>query len=244
MQAVLLAAGMATRLRPLTDESPKCLLDVGGKSILERALGELFSVGVDELVIVTGYRSAMIREHVSSRFPGLPVRWVHNGRFAETNNAYSLMLTESAVPGEFLLLDGDILFPAMLIRALVEHKGRPCLALSRHECGEEEIKVECDSSGLVVDISKTVDTAKAVGESIGFELFDEGTRNSLFGTLHKRVVDERRENEFYEASFKEMIEGGLAFHAVDTTPFLAMEIDTIEDLENARKTFLPKVLAS
>jgi choline kinase len=234
MQSVLLAAGMATRLRPLTDRCPKCLLEIGGKSLLQRAVENLIEVGADELVMVLGYRAEMIRSRMAQRFPGLRVRYIENERFDETNNAYSLLLTESAVPGGFLLLDSDILFPSELLSALLAHPARPCVALDRHGCGAEEIKIVCEPSGRMTDISKTVDPRAAAGESIGFELFDKASRDHLFGTLRKRVLGERRENEFYEASFKEMIEGGRAFYAVDTSAWPAMEIDTIEDLERAR----------
>jgi choline kinase len=237
MQAVLLAAGMSTRLRPLTDRCPKCLLDVGGKSILQRAVENLVAVGVDELVLVTGYKFEMIRAHMAERFPALRVAWINNDRFAETNNAYSLMLAESAAPGGFLLLDSDILFPAELIRSLFSCPDRPCIALYRHACGEEEIKIACDASGWMTDISKTVDPREAAGESIGFELFDRQSRDRLFRTLRHRIVDEKRVNEFYEASFKEMVEEGQSFRAVDISAWPALEVDTLEDLAQARSMF-------
>jgi choline kinase len=237
MQAVLLAAGMATRLRPLTDLSPKCLLDVGGKSILQRAVENLVAVGVDEVVIVTGYRPGMIRAHMAERFPSLRVRWINNDRYAETNNAYSLMLAEPEAPGEFLLLDSDILFPAELIRSLLACPDRPCIALHRHECGEEEMKIVCGESGWVTDVAKTIDPRKAAGESIGFELFDRSSRDRLFETLRRRIVDEKRENEYYEASFKEMVDHGFGFRTVDISSWPATEVDTIEDLERARSLF-------
>jgi choline kinase len=237
MRAVLLAAGLSKRLRPLTDHCPKCLLDVGGKSILQRAVENLVSVGVDELVLVTGYKREMVQAHVAERFPALPVRWINNGRFAETNNAYSLLLAEPEATGEFLLLDSDILFPVELIRVLIACPDRPCIALYRHACGEEEIKIACDDSGRMTDVSKTIDPREAAGESIGFELFDRRSRDSLFRTLRRRVVDEKRENEFYEASFKAMVEEGCDFRAVDISSWPAMEVDTVEDLEQARSLF-------
>jgi choline kinase len=237
MQAILLAAGMATRLRPLTAERPKCLLDVGGKSILERTLGNVIACGVDEAVIVTGFKAEMIRDEVGEKFPALKVAWVHNERFAETNNAYSLLLSEAAAAESFLLLDSDILFPAGLLRELMACPERPCLALDRHPCSAEEIKVLVDGRGYLLDIGKGIEPAAAAGESIGFELFSPPSRDELFATLRKRVVAERRENEFYEASFKEMVERGTAFKAVDTSAYPAMEVDSVQDLERARERF-------
>ena len=241
MKVVLLAAGMAQRLRPLTDLCPKCLLDVGGRSILETAVDALLQFHLTEFVIVTGYRGEMIRERVETRYPKISVTWVTNERYAETNNAYSLMLTETAVSGDFLLLDSDILFPPELVARMLGCHDLPSIALDRHPCGEEEIKILLDPDGRVRDIGKDVDPSRAAGESIGIEIFSDAARQELFRTLHKRIVVEKRENEFYEASFRQMIQSGSEFRAVDTTDFPAMEIDSAEDLQRARARYPAKV---
>ena len=237
MKVVLLAAGSAQRLRPLTDFCPKCLLDVGGRSILDRAFESLTPFGLRDFVIVTGYKSKMIKEHVSAKFPELSVTWIMNERYAETNNAYSLMLAKDAARGAFLLLDSDILFPPRLVQKLLDCADMPCIALDRHPCGEEEIKVLLDVHDNVLDIGKGIEASKAAGESVGIEIFSEIAGRQLFRTLQKRIVHERHENEFYEASFKEMIGQGTKFRAVDVTGFSAMEIDSAEDLERARLRF-------
>jgi choline kinase len=241
MQVVLLAAGMAQRLRPLTDLCPKCLLDVGGKSVLERAMDALMQFGLADFVIVTGYKASMIRERVEERYPKLFVAWTTNERYAETNNAYSLMLAESAVKGEFLLLDSDILFPSALVKKMLECHDLPSIALDRHPCGGEEIKVLLDAHGYVSDIGKDIEPSQAAGESIGIEVFSDAARQELFRTLRQRIVSEMRENEFYEASFKQMIGNGTKFRTVDTTEFAAMEIDSVEDLERARERYTADV---
>ena len=237
MQAVLLAAGMATRLRPLTNACPKCLLPVNGRSILDRALDVLGGAGLRDVVIVTGFHEEMIRAAVARRTDGVRVEWISNARYAETNNAYSLREAEPAVHGAFLLVDSDILFPLELVRALQECPHRPCLALDRHPCGPEEIKVLVDPDGFLTDIGKDVAPERAAGESIGVEIFSAEARDELFDTLRRRVGDQGRENEFYEASFREMIGRGTRFLAVDTSRFPAMEIDSAEDLERAGLAF-------
>jgi choline kinase len=82
-------------------------------------------------------------------------------------------------------------------------------------------------------IGKEIDPARAAGESIGIEIFSDLVRQELSRTLFKRITTEGRENEFYQASFKEMIQNGTRFHIVETTEFAAMEIDSIEDLRKA-----------
>ena len=88
MKAVILAAGCATRLRPHTDDTPKCLLPVAGVPILRRAITTLLRCGIDSFVIGTGYLEHMVRDSVARWFPNLDVTFVTNSNFRSTNNAY------------------------------------------------------------------------------------------------------------------------------------------------------------
>src|SRR5512141_2918308 len=113
MKAVILAAGCATRLRPLSDDTPKTLLPVGGVPILRRTMTSLLRCGFDQFVIGTGYLEHMVREAVASWFPPgtLDVSFVTNPDFRSTNNAYSLLLMREQVENDgFILLDGDVVF--------------------------------------------------------------------------------------------------------------------------------------
>lgn len=235
MQAVILAAGMATRLKPLTDKTPKCLLELSPKRpILDYMLTGLIAQGLTRLVMVTGFEAGQIESFIKSRFPALETVFVHNPDFETTNNAYSLLLAQHEVKGGFILLDSDIVFDPRIIGALKNEKGRPVLAVNCHPCGDEEIKVRVNENFQIQEISKKVDPAKTMGESIGIELFCEKSARILFETLEKRMIKENRINEFYEASFEEMIVQGHDFYACDVTEFPAMEIDFAEDLEKAR----------
>ena len=84
MIAVILAAGMATRLRPLTDDRPKCLLQVGTKTLLARTIDALVENAISELVIVTGYRGEMIRQAVEAAYPALNVHYIDNADYRTT----------------------------------------------------------------------------------------------------------------------------------------------------------------
>ena len=99
MKTVILAAGIASRLRPLTDTTPKCLLKIGEKCILEMTIENLIEINNHEIIIVTGYRENMIREFVSRRFPALKVTYIYNNLYTSTNNIYSLWLTKDHVLG-------------------------------------------------------------------------------------------------------------------------------------------------
>lgn len=233
MIAVILAAGMATRLRPLTDDRPKCLLQVGTKTLLARTIDALVENAISELVIVTGYRGEMIRQAVEAAYPALNVHYIDNADYRTTNNIYSLWLAKPFVDGhETLLLDSDILLDASLIRAILNAEGST-LALNRHTLGEEEMKIVTTPDGRMVEISKTCDPQKAVGESVGVEKMTADYTSALFRELAKMIVVEGLSGIFYEQAFQRLIAQGHTFNIIDTTDYFSMELDTVADFELA-----------
>ena len=92
MKALILAAGMASRLRPLTANTPKCLLKIGERCLLQRSIDALIASGIDELVIVTGFLREKIESFVASHYPNLKVKFIFNEVFDSTYNIYSLWL--------------------------------------------------------------------------------------------------------------------------------------------------------
>ncbi len=286
MIAVILAAGMASRLRPLTDDKPKCLLEIGNRCLLQRTMDALVAAGIDEYVVVTGYRGEMIRQFLTEHYNLMPmsflpsegrltIHFVDNPDYATTNNIYSLWLTRPYVNGsDFLLLDSDILFdPAVVERVLqqdrahhhdssplaveglgVYHHDSPpllgeglgagsVLALSRHELGEEEIKVIIDEAGKVAELSKTCSISKAIGESIGIEKITVDYSLALFQELRLMINGEKLVDVFYERAFERLIPQGYQFGIVDTTDLFSIELDTVEDFQNAQK-LIPAALYS
>lgn len=231
MKAVILAAGSATRLRPYSDDTPKTLLPVGGVPILRRTMTSLLRCGFDQFVIGTGYLEHMVRDAVGSWFPGVDVTFVTNPEFRSTNNAYSLyLMREHIEDGAFILLDGDVVFDLGVIEELVE-RGPDCLAVrSVGELGLEEVKVTADNEDRVLAIGKHVPVRSAMGESVGIELFSAASSRKLFAALHARVHEQGLVNEYYEASFQQILDEGATLYGVDIGSMYASEIDTIDDL--------------
>lgn len=234
MKALILAAGMATRLRPLTDNTPKCLLTLGGRTLLGRALDALKAAGLSEVVIVTGFMREKIEEFVRENYADMSVEFIHNEPYASTNNIYSLWLARPAVDGEsVLLLDSDILFDPRVIVRLQESSFPSCLAMNDHPLGQEEIKVVADGEGYVAEIGKTCEIEASVGESIGIEKMSAEYVGALYEELGRMIGDEGLTGIFYEAAFERLIPQGHRFGIVDTTDLLAMELDTVEDFRHA-----------
>ena len=236
MQAIILAAGLSKRLRPITDYAPKCLLKVGGKTLLEMTINNIIKNGINEFVMVTGYREDMIKGFISKNFPDLNIAYITNSDYENNNNSYSLWMTKDYINGPSILLDSDILFDYRIISKLLESPHTDCLAVNtNHSLGEEEIKVIIDSANKIQHIGKDLNPAKSYGESIGIEKFSPDFFKELGEVLERKIVRENNVNEFYEASFQELYDKGNTMYAVDVSEYKSLEIDFPEDLIRAEE---------
>ena len=237
MIGVVLAAGMASRLRPLTNDRPKCLLTVGSRTLLQRTFDALIAAGIKEFVVVTGYRGEMIRYFLDEQYAdaNLTFHFLHNADYQNNNNIFSLWMTRDIVRGkEFILLDSDILFDPKIITRMVQEPGT-ALALNRHELGDDEIQVIVDEQNRADELSTVCSIADAVGESVGIEKMDAEYSEALFAELDKMIVEEKMVNVFYEKAFERLIPQQHCFHIVDTTNFFSIELDTVEDFNSAKQ---------
>ncbi len=237
MKAIILAAGTASRLRPLTLHTPKCLLKVGERTLLGRSMDALISNGIREFVIVTGYLHEQIEDFVQQTYGNsISVRFIHNKDYETTNNIYSLWLARPEAEGkEVLLLDSDLLYDAEIVKRVLADKHENVLTLIRHELGEEEMKVVMDKDGAITEISKTCNPALAAGESLGIERMGQSYTTALYKELETMMEKEHLENTFYELAFLRLIAKGSTFFVLDVTDLFSCELDTVEDFENAKE---------
>ena len=237
MYGVILAAGMAKRLRPLTDTKPKCLLTVDGKTLLQRTVDAMLQAGITEFVVVTGYRADQIRDFLTDNYGAQKVKFtfLHNSDYEHNNNIYSLWMSGEVVRGcDFLLMDSDILCDPETVLTIASCE-ESALAVNRHELGEEEMKVVVDGDMHITEISKTCNPANAMGESVGIEKINANYSEALFRELDQMILNEKLINIFYERAFERLIPQGHTFRVVDTTDFFSYEIDTPEDYERAQQ---------
>lgn len=238
IRAVLLAAGQATRLRPLTDNCPKCLLPVGAETILTRSVRLLADRGVRRFTVVDGFCGDQIRSALTAGFPALDLTFVRNADYATTNNAWSLMLADCRGDEAMFLLDSDIVFEPAVLDAILDHPAPSRLGLrTTGGFGAEEMKVRLGDGGLVAELTKEMPVSAAAGESVGLEVFAPDFVAALHAVLQRRMHREGRVNEYYEESFTELARAGHAISPVDLGPLLCMEIDTADDLADARRAF-------
>lgn len=238
--AVLLCAGGATRLRPLTDDRPKALLDVGGETILARAVRLLLEHGVRELVIATGYREEAVRAALA----GSPakVTFCPNPHFASTQNSVSLYHCAGAVGGRaFFKLDGDVLFHRAVLARLDADPAALSVAVDRKaNLGDEEMKVVADGNRIRA-FGKKLDPRQCAGESIGIEKLDASFGQQLFAALGA-AVDRGQTDLYYEDVYGDLVSSGADARAIDVSDLPWIEIDTPEDLAAARRAIAERKL--
>ena len=246
MIGVILAAGMAKRLRPLTDTKPKCLLKVGNRTLLERTVRAMQQAGITEFVVVTGYRGDQIRSFLENldnldHLEKPSFTFLHNADYEHNNNIYSLWMAGEVVRGkDFLLMDSDILCDPAAVVCIAQMQ-EPALALNRHELGEEEIKVIVDADGHITEINKTCNPADAIGESVGIEKMTAAYSEAIYKELDQMITKEGLIDIFYERAFERLIPQGYTFKVVDTTDYFSYELDTPEDFQRAQE-LIPEAL--
>jgi choline kinase len=237
-QAIILAAGTGTRLRPLTDDRPKCLIEVGPKTILERLLHQLAQGGVQRALIITGYRAEAIQAHLQKSPPPLEVVLVPNPRYETTNNAMSLFMAKPVIGNDgFVLCDGDVVLrPGPVAKLLQEPCDCALLVEAKKGMGAEEMKAIVDQRGRVVQLAKTLDPSLCLGESIGVQKVG-APHTPLLWEILSHMMQNGRDGAYYEEAFQQMIDRGVTFRttSVDTSDWT--EIDDLADLEDARARF-------
>lgn len=231
--ALLLAAGMGSRLHPLTKDAPKCLTTVGGLPILERLICNLRDQGFERLVVVIGHLGNCIREFLDKKAGDMRIDYIYSPEYRTTNNIYSLWLAREHIREPFLLVESDLVFDVSMLTDMLQPDK---IAVSR-------LLPWMNGTTVTVGSGRQV-TAFHVGGGEG-DTSHYKTVNiySLSLPSWDRVIKRLdhyisagRVNEYYEAVFTEMAaDGTLSFEAVFFDPDHWYEIDTIADLNEAAK---------
>ncbi len=238
MKAIILVAGIGNRLSSRVTDRPKCLVEVGDRTILDWQLQHLRACGVRDVVLVTGYLREMVQDHVQA-YGDMDFSFIVNDRFSETNTAYSLYLARHEMTDEFLYLNGDVFFHPEVVRRLLTACEPNVLAMERKQCGEEEVKAVLDGTRITA-ISKTVDPKSAYGEFIGVARFSRGIGPFFRATLERVIEKENKWTDFFEKALDAMA-AKVEFTALDITDLPCVEIDFPQDLDHARKSVLPRI---
>lgn len=239
MKIIILTAGVGSRIRPLTDNKPKSLLEVNGKPILQRMLENINALGIKDVIIVTGYLEDQIKKFALDNFPNLNFSFITNDKYEETNTAYSLNLTKDLVrEDDFIKFDADVVFELDVLKKLINSPFETALCIDKNiHLDKEEVKVITDESDLVLEVGKKLDPTKAKGESIGIEKIEKNAGKILFEKLGKLLENKNNWNEYYDDSYTTLVNEGVKFGAVDISGLKWVEIDTHNDYQRAQEIF-------
>lgn len=188
VKTLILSAGQGKRLSPLTDDRPKCLVELAGRTVLEWQLRHLYQAGVTEAVVVTGFRSDMVEAEVARiALPGMTIRTLYNPFYSVTDNLATCWLArEEMRGGPFMILNGDTLFEPEIAKRLISAPAAPItVTVDRKDDGvydSDDMKVLTEGDALRA-IGKTITEYDA--ESIGFLRFDAEGSALFIETLEK-----------------------------------------------------------
>lgn len=246
-RAIVLAAGRGSRLHTLTSDAPKCLTEIGGEPLLERALKALASQGITEAVVVIGYMGQIVRDRIGTHFAGISIVYVNAPDYASTNNIRSLWDARAYLDQDVVLLEADIAFDAEVVETLLAHDGSSA-AVAPYE--------PALSGTVVLRNRATQITSIILGSEQGPE-FD--TRNT-FKTVNIYVLREPmlkeqllplldefiaagRTNEYYETVMRDCVadpRSEMDFAALDISASRWSEVDDDRDLEATEFLFLSR----
>jgi choline kinase len=238
VKGLVLAAGPGRRLHPLTDALPKTLLPLrDGRTILDLALANLRAVGLEEVVVVTGFAAERVEQRAADleRRHRVRLELVFNERAEEWNNAYSLWLAREAFACGALLVNGDTVHPQSVEESLLAARGPGVLlAVDREKrLADEEMKVLLNGDGTLARINKALDPASAAGEYIGLALIEPAAAEELADALE--ATWRRDPSLYYEDGFQELADRGGKIHVVPIGAVDWVEVDDHADLARAQE---------
>ena len=245
-RALILAAGRGNRLQPLTADIPKCLVEIGGESLLERALRALASQDVVEAVIVVGYKGGVIRDRLGSRFAGIDIRYVEAPDYATTNNIRSLWDARDYLDQDLLLLEADIAFDPTVIASLLNNPGNSIAVAPYHRTLSGTV-VRRDSHGRVTEFTLGADQDKRFNTNHTFKtvniylLREKLLRKEILPRLC-RAIDAGQVQDYYESIFRDCVDDKtlVDLAAIDVSASRWCEIDDDRDRDAAEFLFMER----
>jgi glucose-1-phosphate thymidylyltransferase len=198
MQAVVLAAGEGTRLRPLTEDKPKGMVEVDGQPILSHCFDQLVELGADELIVVVGYLKEKIIDHYGDEYEGVPITYTHQRD--QQGLAHALLTAEDHIDDDFMLILGDNIFNANLedvVRRQQEDRADAAFLVEEVAWEEASRYGVCDTNkyGEVTDVIEKPDDPPSNLVMTGFYTFTP----AIFHACHLVQPSNRGEYEISEA---------------------------------------------
>lgn len=235
IQSIILAAGIGSRLRPITLEKPKCMVKVNGIPIIEHQIRAYLKSGIERksIHVVVGYKSDFIKDFINANYPGIKI--IENNNFLSTNNMYSLYLTLKELiinDSSFLLIsNGDCVYDPAIINNLVMSQEFDLITCDSSSHIEESMKIKLKND-KIIDISKEIPEEFAYAVSIDLYKIGFQSLQKLIEILETYILEKKELNLWTEVALKDLLNYS-KFRPFDINGMKWVEIDNFEDLAEA-----------
>ena len=238
MKAIILAAGIGSRLQPMTSNKPKCLIEVAGRPILDYQIRSYASAGIKDIIIIVGYKSEQVIDFCR-HIEGVNIKTIENTNYEVTNNMYSLYLAFDDLVGKtFVLSNGDVIFDEQIACSIVHSEIKDLIATDHGKYLEESMKITVNHMGLVDNISKTIPSQLAYGNSIDLYKFSAESSEIFFMQIKDIIEKDGNLNDWTEVALQKLLRTRrLSMRPFDIAKRRWVEIDNYEDLALADKLF-------
>ena len=205
MKTIILSAGQGKRLLPLTAETPKCLLPIQGKKLIEWQIDALFAAGIDRVSVVTGFGADQVERLLTRRYGAGRITFINNPEFAETDNLVSCWMARNEMNEDFFLLNGDTLFEIAVVRRVLSRAAHPVTVVTTHKphYDADDMKVTLEGQRLI-NIGKDLEPEKTDGESIGMIFFQEEGPALFRRELEKAMGDPSSSRKWYLSVIRDL----------------------------------------
>ncbi len=243
MKAIVLSAGLGRRLRPTTEELPKCLLPVNvDLPVLELQLRALAQCGIRRVTVMVGYGAEKVERFLATHSPAdIEVQTRYNPFFATTNTVVTCWLAIPEMTEDFVLLNGDTLFETEILRRVLTAPEAPLtMAIDQKaKYDEDDMKVALNGERRLKAVGKTLAAPLVDGESIGLMAFRGQGVAAFRAALDMAIRDPAALQKWYHDIINLMADS-LLVGTVLIKGLWWREIDTPEDLARARAYFARK----
>lgn len=243
MQGIILAAGMGKRLKNITKDKTKCMVEVNGISLIERMLKILDRNGLSRIIIVTGYQGEILKNYIASLAIHTPIVFVENPIYDKTNNIYSLSLTSSFLEEEdTLLLESDLIFDESVVDLILNDPRKNLALVDRFESWMDGTCMILDENDCIVDMVAKKNlhfvNADQYYKTVNIYKFSRHFSKYTYVPFLKAYAMAMGNNEYYESVIR-------LIAMLDTKELQAKrldgqrwyEIDDIQDLDIAESLF-------
>ena len=237
---VILAAGVGSRLRPLTDDVPKTMVKVNGEAIIERLLKQIDAIDsvTTNIKIASGYKSQILKDFVNSLELKTNIEFIENKDYNTTNNMYSLYLALSAIneKNDLVIINADCFYDKEIVEEIVKSSGN-YIAIDKGIFNEESMKIKANDSNRIIGMSKTLEDNEYTFVSIDIYAFDSRNRDKIF-QIASDIINSGELNSWTEVAIDLLSKDESSnLKYLDMTGKKWMEIDNHDDLRKAEEIF-------